>query len=159
MKFFGRSKRCASTALLFLITFQPISSSQFQTIYAYHNYVISKLEFPTLWKVARISPIPKVGKPQANGYFRPVSDLSVLSKVYERLSLRQMVDFLARTASLQPNVSACPKGHLTKATLFAIRDRSYPQGDEQRWDHHRDNSRLFKRFWDSCVWNSSVQIA
>ena len=82
--------------------------------------------------MARISPIPKVGKPQANDYFRPVSDLPVLSKVYERLSLRQMVDFLAKTASLQPNVSACRKGHSTKATLLAIRDRSYPQGVEQR---------------------------
>ena len=50
------------------------------------NTCISKLDFPTLWKVARISPIPKVGEPQANDDFRPVFILPVLSKVYERLS-------------------------------------------------------------------------
>ena len=50
------------------------------------NTCISKLDFPTLWKVARISPIPKVGEPQANDYFRPVFISPVLSKVYERLS-------------------------------------------------------------------------
>ena len=50
------------------------------------NTCISKLDFPTLWKVARISPIPKVGEPQANDDFRPVFISPVLSKVYERLS-------------------------------------------------------------------------
>ena len=50
------------------------------------NTCISKLDFPTLWKVARISPIPKVGEPQANDDFRPIFIWRVLSKVYERLS-------------------------------------------------------------------------
>ena len=86
------------------------------------NTYISKLDFPTLWKTARISPIPKVGEPQANDNFRPVSNFTVLSKLYERLSLWQMVNFLSETAALQPNVSANRKGHSTTTTLLAIRD-------------------------------------
>ena len=50
------------------------------------NTYISKLDFPALWKVARISPISKVGELQANDDFRPVFISPMLSKVYERLS-------------------------------------------------------------------------
>ena len=84
------------------------------------NRCISKLDFPTLWKVARISLVPKVDEAQANDEFRPVSILPALSKVYERLSLRQMVDFLTETAAFQPNVSAYRKGHSTTTTLLAM---------------------------------------
>ena len=63
-----------------------------------------------------------MGESQANDDFRPVFILAVLSKVYERLSLRQMVDFLTETAALQPNVSAYRKSHSATTTLLAIRD-------------------------------------
>ena len=63
-----------------------------------------------------------MGEPQTNDDSRPVFILPVLTKVYERLSWRQMVDFLTETARLQPNVSAYRKGHSTTTTLLAIRD-------------------------------------
>ena len=116
MKLFGRAKRCGPTALL--TTGPDNIQTKFIKLVSDHltsplthilNTCISKLDFPTLWKVALISPIPKVGEPQANDDFRPVFILPVLSKVYERLSWRQMVDFLTETAALQPNVSAYRK--------------------------------------------------
>ena len=50
------------------------------------NTCISKLDFPTLWKVARISPFRRWANPRQMTIFAPFLILPVLSKVYERLS-------------------------------------------------------------------------
>ena len=107
------------------------------------NTYISKLAFPTLWKTARISPIPKVGEPQANDNFLPVSNLPVLSKVYERPSLGQMMDFFRGNYCASAKCKCNPQRPLNY-NYFACNKRSYPQGNEQRCGHHCDiNSRLF----------------
>ena len=46
------------------------------------NNCISKLYFPHVWKVARISPTPKVDTPVTVDHLPPVSILSVLWKVF-----------------------------------------------------------------------------
>ena len=86
------------------------------------NNCIAKQIFPLLWKTARISPIPKVDDPRENDDYRPISILCVLSKVYERLALRQMADFLGNNAIFNPNNSAYRRGHSTTTTMLAIRD-------------------------------------
>lgn len=51
--------------------------------------------FPTLWKNARVIMLPKVGKdPTALTSYRPISLLSTLSKVFEKLLHRRLLDFL-----------------------------------------------------------------
>ena len=69
-----------------------------------------------------ISPIPKVGEPRTNDYYRPTSILHVLSKVYEKLALRQITDFLTKNAFLQSKISSYRKCHSTTITMLAIRD-------------------------------------
>ena len=86
------------------------------------NTCISKQEFPHLWKIARVSPIPKVDEPLTNDDYRPVSILSALSKIYEKLALRQMAHFLSDNDIFNPNISAYRKGHSTTTTMLAIRD-------------------------------------
>ena len=86
------------------------------------NNCIAKQIFPSLWKTARISPIPKVDDPRENDDYRPISILCVLSKVYERLALHQMADFLGNNAIFNPNNSAYRRGHSTTTTMLAIRD-------------------------------------
>ena len=44
------------------------------------NVCISNLQFPRIWKTARISPVPKVNNPNQNAVHRPVSTLPALSK-------------------------------------------------------------------------------
>lgn len=63
-------------------------------------------EYPLLWKTARISPIPKVDEPRTNDDYRPISILPVLSKVHEKLTIRQITDFLMENAILQSNISS-----------------------------------------------------
>ena len=86
------------------------------------NNCIAKQIFPSLWKTARISPITKADDPRENDDYRPISTLCVLSKVYERLALRQMADFLENNAIFNPSNSAYRRGHSTTTTMLAIRD-------------------------------------
>ena len=85
------------------------------------NNCIAKQIFPLLLKTARISPIPKVDDPCENDDYRHISILCVLSKVYERLALCQMADFLGNNAIINPNNSAYCRGHSTTITMLAIR--------------------------------------
>ena len=49
------------------------------------NGCITKAQFLELWKITKVSPIPKVDNPTINDELRPISMLPVLSKVCERL--------------------------------------------------------------------------
>lgn len=86
------------------------------------NNCISKLYFPRAWKLARISPIPKVDTPVTEDYLRPVSILLVLSKVFEKLVASQMTDFCSRESLLRDTISSFRKGHSTSTVLLGIRD-------------------------------------
>jgi hypothetical protein len=46
------------------------------------NNCIDSLKYPTLWKLARISPIPKIDNPEHVDYFRPILILPCISKVF-----------------------------------------------------------------------------
>ena len=65
------------------------------------NNSISKSMFPRIWKVGRVSPIPKVDNPTEESHFRPVSVLPVLSKVIEKLVGLQIVDYIEFNQSLK----------------------------------------------------------
>ena len=59
------------------------------------NNCISKQVFPSTRKTVRISAIPKSSTVKSNNDLRPISILPVVSKIYERLVLCQMVDFIS----------------------------------------------------------------
>ena len=88
------------------------------------NNFISRGMFPSAWKVARISAIPKCATPKDNNDLRPISILPVLSKIYERLVLGQMEQFVScgPTRVLKDTVCAYRKGHSTTTTLLAMKD-------------------------------------
>ena len=47
------------------------------------NSLIVTSAFPGIWKIAHISPIPKLVKPSQLKDYQPISSLSLLSKIYE----------------------------------------------------------------------------
>ena len=53
-------------------------------------------QFPDLWKLARISAIPKIQLPVELKDYRSVSILPILSKVYERVVLEQITNFIEK---------------------------------------------------------------
>ena len=50
--------------------------------------------FPTEWKCARISVIPKIDNPTTGDDYHPISILPVLSTVFERLIKKQLRNFI-----------------------------------------------------------------
>ena len=67
---------------------------------------VLRQEFPSIRKTSRISPVPKKDDPIHNDDYRPISILPALSKIYERLAMHQMVEYLTENATLHPNISA-----------------------------------------------------
>ena len=91
------------------------------------NNCISKQLFPSpqlFPKIARICAIPKVQNISSNNDLRPISSLPSQSKIFERLVLRQMSDFVTNTTTgvLNQSISAYRKGHNTTTVMLAMRD-------------------------------------
>ena len=47
------------------------------------NTSIQRGNFRNQWKIAKVTPIPKVVNPEANSSYRPISILPVILKVFE----------------------------------------------------------------------------
>ena len=83
------------------------------------NNCITNSYFPREWKIARVSPIPKVDNPVTNDQLRPISILPGLSKVFKKVVALQMTHFVEQYGSL---VTGFRKGHSTSSTLSGIED-------------------------------------
>ena len=86
------------------------------------NALIAENRFPSSWKVARISPIPKNNNLVNNSDFRPVSVLPILSKIYERLVLSQLVQCIDQNTLYKETVSGFRKEHSTAVILLKLKD-------------------------------------
>ena len=73
------------------------------------NCFINTNTFPAAWKTARVSPIPKVDFPTESDHYRPIAILPVLSKVYDRLVLSQLLEY--GELKLQDTTSGYRRGH------------------------------------------------
>ncbi len=58
------------------------------------NNAISNNTFPEILKLADVSPIFKMGESSSKGNYRPISVLSSLFKLYERVQSQQIVPFM-----------------------------------------------------------------
>ena len=76
--------------------------------------------FPSCWKVAYVTPLPKVLKPCSVSDFRPISILPILSKALEKIVYEQVVNFLTRNNLLDLFQSGFRKLHSTTTALLRI---------------------------------------
>ena len=86
------------------------------------NDCIDKNVFPTAWKVARVCFIPKIGNPKDVTEYRPISVLCIWSKVFERVILTQLCNYMEVKASYNLTQSGFRKGHSTSTLLLKLRD-------------------------------------
>ena len=86
------------------------------------NTSIDQEIFPKQWKISRVCPIPKTDNPTSIKDYRPISVLSVLSKVYERVILNQLCSFIETQNLYNINQSGFRKGHSTNTLLLKLRD-------------------------------------
>ena len=86
------------------------------------NTMIETPMFPHQWKTARVVQIPKVNYPGDTTDYRPISILPALSKIAERLILKQLLSHIEEQLLLKSTVTGYRKGHSTGTTLLKIKD-------------------------------------
>ena len=84
------------------------------------NNCIAKAYFPKQWKIARVSPVPKIDNPVSKDQLRPIAVLPVLSKVFEKLVAIQMTNYVDQAHLLYDCISAFCKGHSTTTALMEL---------------------------------------
>jgi len=81
------------------------------------NTAITTSSFPTIWKNAKIFPIPKL-----NNDYRPISMLPFLSKIFENLMSSQIQLYLANNSQLlKNNQDSVRKGVVLLQSLILLR--------------------------------------
>ena len=86
------------------------------------NLSISKSEFPTLWKHAKVVPLLKKDDPLSAKNYRPVSLLPILSKILERVIFNQLVGYLESKSLIHPNHHGSRSNHSTATALIQLYD-------------------------------------
>ena len=86
------------------------------------NASLSSGSFPSCWKKAVVTPVPKKGKRDLlePSSYRPVSGLPVLSKLLERLVVKQIRQHLANFKLLPSEQSAYRSSHSTETALLKV---------------------------------------
>ena len=80
------------------VTLNPVSDFITSPLVHIINNSINKRIFPDAWEIARVCPIPKVDHPKNITEYKPISVLPILSKVYERVILNQLLSFFKTSA-------------------------------------------------------------
>jgi hypothetical protein len=75
------------------------------------NYAITSSVFPSMWKVANIRPVAKVGTPSGPSEFRPISIVSFLSKAFEHILHDQVLEHVNGRNLLLDLQSGFRRGH------------------------------------------------
>ena len=75
-----------------------------------------------MWKIAKTSSIPKVKVPTNPSDYRPISVLPMISKLFERIILNQVKQFIEKHEVYQSTQSGYQKGHSCITLLLKLRD-------------------------------------
>ena len=87
------------------------------------NHLLRLGYFPTNWKRAKVVPIPKPNKPGTDpNSYRPISLLSTLEKLFERILATRLMSFVNRQHLLLHAKFGFHKKHSTVSQLARITD-------------------------------------
>ena len=94
------------------------SDISFSAVTKLANEIVEQCTFPDELKLADVSPVFKSGDTTVKTNYRPISVLLSLSKVFERLLLKQFLPFIEKR--LSAILCAFKKGHSTQHALFRV---------------------------------------
>src|SRR5208282_1798658 len=90
------------------------------------NKSITEFTVPTQWKTACITPVPKIQQPLHSSDYRPISITPILSRVTEKLIIREAFNPLLLTSELKADLSDQyafrPTGSTTAALANILND-------------------------------------
>ena len=96
------------------------------------NKCISSGYFPDEWKLANVTPIFKKGNHQLMSNYRPVSLLSLVSKVFERILYNKLYDYCYEHNILTPKNSGFKKKDSTINQLIHLTHLVYKGLDDEK---------------------------
>ena len=82
--------------------------------------------FPDDWKCARVTPLFKQGEPSDLINYRPISVISVIAKVFERIIYDQLYNFLTNEDIISNHQSGFRSLHSTLTALLEATDNCGP---------------------------------
>src|SRR5699024_6828115 len=88
--------------------------------------------FPKCWKNALVRPLPKNKEPESCSDLRPISILSTLSKILEKVVYKQMYQYVTTEGILTDLQSGFRKGYSTTTALAVMLDdciRAFDRGE------------------------------
>ena len=86
--------------------------------------------FPKRWKFAIVKPIPKIPMPTSESDYRPISLLTVHSKILEKVATYQIIKYLQEEKLQDIYQSAYKANHSTITALLNISDDIYDALDD-----------------------------
>ena len=95
------------------------------------NQTIDQCSFPNEWKTARVSPLYKNGEKNLPENYRPISVLTSISKVIERLLYNQLYHYLSENELLSENQFGFRKCHSTATALLDCTNEWYINMDRK----------------------------
>ena len=95
----------------------PIISEDLKTLV---NLSYETKTFPDQLKIAIVKPIHKKGSNNEPEQYRPISILPVISKIFERSAVDQLMKYAIENKLINPNQHAYQKHHSTVTCLFEL---------------------------------------
>lgn len=129
----------------------PILTRLFQ--YSYQSQT-----FPNTWKMARIQPIPKRGKKCMPQNYRPVSLLSIISKVMERVINDELIKYLESQRIISDRQYGFRRQRST-GDLLAYVTHIWTSAMEKHGESKAialDISKAFDRVWHAALMNKLI---
>ena len=114
------------------ISLKAIATSIYKPLTHLINKSIEQKRYANRWKLARIIPLYK-GKQKSKELpdsYRPISLLSVTSKIAERIVQRQLSDFMTTTGQLNPNQHSYRADHSTTTAWMQLTDTIFEATDQ-----------------------------
>ena len=97
----------------------------FDTLSSVYSACLRLGYFPDIWKKATVTMLPKPGKDSTLAKnHRPISLLSCLGKVYERIVANRLSAYMERENLFSPYQSGFRKGHMTAEQLLRLVEES-----------------------------------
>ena len=100
----------------------------------FYNYTITTSKFPSVLKMANVTPIFKKGSKNKKENFRPVSILPVLSKIFEKLMSKHLFTFFENI--LSKFQCGFRKGYTTQHCLLLMLEKWNLQSITMKLSEH-----------------------